>query len=463
MTPAKFSTGRVQVDKTVSELRAMGKAARAKVSFEDLGRFQPTGRDSRPMMDQVRRMLIPELLPERTRRMGASPFAFFRGTAELMEADLDTQLNTGILTFTCGDAHIGNFGFYASPERRLLFDLNDFDEAGIAPWEWDLKRLLVSVVLAGRANGFKEKKLKECLPEVANSYRKSIKKMFDQTTLDRFYPLNDVEKLIQASALDQDNYQLLMNIINHANKRDSEQVVRKFTTLDQRGGLCFRENAPRTTHVSDDFTQNVSAYFGAYRATLRPDVNLLLSQYHITDVVRHSVGVGSFGSRCYLILLTAIDGSHLVLQVKEALPTRRRGSQRSTRLTAAFEQTEGQRIVDSQKILQSASDSFLGYFSGKQRSFYVRQFRDMKESVDLTQLDWDQFQTYARTCAWTLAIAHAQSPTAAMIRGYIGGGGKTLDAQLANFAFAYADQVAADYTAFCDYRLSDQDQPVTTN
>lgn len=454
MTPAKFSTGRVQVNKTIAELREMGKAARNKVTFEELGQFTPTGRDSQQMMDQVRQLLIPELLPQRTKLMGASAFAFFRGTAELMEADLDQQPNSGIKTFTCGDAHIGNFGFYASPERRLLFDLNDFDEAGINPWEWDLKRLLVSVLLAAQANDFKEKKIKEFLPKVVASYRKSIKQMFEQTTLNRFYPTSDVEQIIQASALDADSSKLLMNLINHANKRDSEQVVRKFTTLDVRGGLCFRENAPRTTHVDDDFTTHVNDYFTAYRQTLRPDVNLLLSQYHITDVVRHSVGVGSFGSRCYLILLTAIDGSHLVLQVKEALPTRRQGSQQATRITADFERTEGQRIVDSQKILQSASDVFLGYFAGSERSFYVRQFRDMKESVNLAQLDWDQFQTYANTCAWTLAMAHSQSPTAAMIRGYIGSG-KTFDNQLAAFAWAYAKQVQADYTAFCQYRLAD--------
>lgn len=453
MTPAKFSTGRVQVNKTIAELREMGKEARNKVPFEKLGTFQPADRDSQAMMDQVRRLLIPELLPQRTRLMGASAFAFFRGTAELMEADLATQPDSTIKTFTCGDAHIGNFGLYASPERRLLFDLNDFDEAGINPWEWDLKRLLVSVILAAQANGIKDKKIKTSLPAVVASYRQSMKEMFERTTLDRFYPTHDVEKIIQASALDENSSKLLINLINHANKRDSEQVVRKFTTLDVRGNLCFRENAPKTTHVSDDFTQHVGAYFSAYRQTLRPDVNLLLSQYHITDVVRHSVGVGSFGSRCYLLLLTSIDGSHLVLQVKEALPTRRQGSQKTTHITADFEQTEGQRIVDSQKILQSASDTFLGYFAGSERSFYVRQFRDMKESVNLTQLDFDQLQTYANTCAWTLAMAHAQSPTAAMIRGYLGNG-KTFDTQLAAFAWSYAEQVQRDYTAFCDYRLA---------
>lgn len=453
MTPAKFSTGKVQVNKTVAELRELGKAKRAEVPVERLGEFTPTGRDSRAMMDQVRQLLIPELLDQRTQRMGASAFAFFRGTAELMEADLAHQPDSGILTFTCGDAHIGNFGFYASPERRLLFDLNDFDEAGIAPWEWDLKRLVVSVLLAAQANGVKNKKIREALPQVAASYRKSIKRMFEQTTLNRFYPANDVEKLIQASSLDANSAKLLMALITHANKHDSEQVVRKFTTLDLRGGLCFRENAPKTTHVQDDFTTHVQAYFAAYRQTLRPDVNLLLSQYHITDVVRHSVGVGSFGSRCYLILLTSIDGSHLVLQVKEALPTRRRGSQLADRLTAELEQTEGQRIVDSQKILQSASDVFLGYFAGTDRSYYVRQFRDMKESVDLTQLDWNQLQTYANTCAWTLAMAHAASPTAAMIRGYVGSSGKAFDQEMANFAWAYAKQVQADYRAFCVYRL----------
>jgi len=453
MTPAAFSTGRVQVNKTIDELRRMGKAARMQVPFEQLGSYTPTDRDSNQMMDRIRQLLIPELLPERTQRMGASAFAFFRGTAELMEADLSAQPDSTIATFICGDAHIGNFGFYASPERRLLFDLNDFDEAGINPWEWDLKRLLVSVLLAGQANDFKDKKLKQLLPMVAASYRKSIKQMFEQTTLNRFYPMNEVEKLVQASALDEDSSKLLTSIVGRANKRDSEQVVRKFTTLDVRGNLCFRENAPRTTHVADDFTSHIAAYFSAYRQTLRPDVNLLLSQYHITDVVRHSVGVGSFGSRCYLVLLTSIDGSHLVLQVKEALPTRRKGSQQATHITVALEQTEGERIVDCQKILQSASDPFLGYFAGAEQSFYVRQFRDMKESIDLTQLDWDQFQTYANTCAWTLAIAHCQSPTAAMIRGYLGNG-KLFDESLAGFAWAYAEQVQKDYQSFVSYRLA---------
>ncbi|AKP64014.1 hypothetical protein FC99_GL000640 [Levilactobacillus koreensis JCM 16448] len=453
MTPAAFSTGRVQVNKTIAELRQLGKQARAKVPYEVLGTYQPVKRNSNHMMDKIRKLLIPELLPERTQRMGASAFSFFRGTAELMEADLNQQPSSTISTFICGDAHIGNFGFYASAERRLLFDLNDFDEAGINPWEWDLKRLLVSVLLAGQANGFKEKKLRQLLPKVAESYRKSIKQMFEQTTLSRFYPLNEVSKLVTASALDEDSSNLLTAIVNRANKRDSEQVVRKFTTLDVRGNLCFRENAPRTTHVDDDFTSNVDAYFAAYRQTVRPDVNLLLSQYHITDVVRHSVGVGSFGSRCYLILLTSIDGSHLVLQVKEALPTRRQGSQLATDVTVALEQTEGQRIVDCQKILQSSSDPFLGYFAGRKQSFYVRQFRDMKESIDLTQLDWDQFKTYAQTCAWTLAIAHCQSPTAAMIRGYIGSN-KEFDVAIASFAWAYAEQVQKDYAAFVAYRLA---------
>lgn len=453
MTPAAFSTGRVQVNKTIAELRQLGKGAREQVSFEQLGAYHPVERDSNLLMDRIRQLLLPELLPERTQRMGASTFSFFRGTAELMEADLRKQLNTPITTFICGDAHIGNFGFYASPERRLLFDLNDFDEAGINPWEWDLKRLLVSVLLAGEANGFKEKKLRQLLPLVAESYRKSNKQMFEQTTLARFYPLNDVDRLVKASALDNDNSQLLTTIINRANKRDSEQVVRKFTTLDVRGNLCFRENAPRTMHVDDDVTSHIAAYFAAYRQSLRPDVNLLLSQYHITDIVRHSVGVGSFGSRCYLVLLTSIDGSHLVLQVKEALPTRQVGSQAETEITVALEQTEGQRIVDCQKILQSASDPFLGYFAGQQQSFYVRQFRDMKESIDLTQLDWDQFQSYANTCAWTLAIAHCQSPTAAEIRGYIGSG-KHFDESLSTFAWSYAEQVKTDYAAFRDYRLA---------
>ena len=434
---------------TVAELIALGKARRQVTPFEKLGTFTPVKRNASDYLKHVREMLVPELLPLRRERMSASAFAFFRGSVELMDYDLDYQSSTEIPAVVCGDAHIGNFGFYASPERRLVFDLNDFDEAGVHPWEWDLRRLLVSVLLAARDSNFKPKKVEKLIQAASASYREALKRMFDQTTLDRFYRDNEVQAVLNFGGAPEDTADLIASLVKKAQKRNSEQVVRKFTVTNSRGERQFKENAPRSVHIDRQTYQGLKAGISEYLLNVRTDVALLLSQYEVTDIIRHSVGVGSFGSLCYLVLLTSTDGSHMVLQIKEALPTRKVGSQSRPALTAAMELTEGQRIVSSQRILQATSDAFLGYFQMENKSFYVRQFRDMKESIDISTLDWGQFQAYANTCAMILAKAHAQSPTAAMIRGYVGNSAK-FDEAMAKWATAYVEQVDNDYQDFLD-------------
>jgi len=327
--------------------------------------------------------------------------------------------------------------------------LNDFDEAGVHPWEWDLRRLLVSVILAARNSDFKPKKVDALVHEASASYREAIKRMFNQTTLERFYRDNEVQSVLNFGGEPADTADFIADLVKKATKRNSEQVVRKFTWTNSQGERQFKDNAPRSVHIDKKTYQALKQGITQYLQTVRTDVALLLSQYEVTDIIRHSVGVGSFGSLCYLVLLTSTDGSHMVLQIKEALPTRKVGSQSRQALTAAMELTEGQRIVSSQRILQSTSDVFLGYFQMADKSFYVRQFRDMKESIDIPTLSWGQFQAYANTCAMILAQAHAQSPTAAMIRGYIGSSTKFDDA-MANWAETYVTQVEKDYQTFLE-------------
>lgn len=451
MSVKPFDFSQLFVQQPLAQQKKFGKKLRTAYPFEKLGHYIAVNRDSTQLMDEVRSILIPELLPERTQRMGQSSFTFFRGTAELMEYDLAHQDNSPIHTVSCGDAHIGNFGFFGSPERQLLFDLNDFDEAGINPFEWDVKRLAVSTLLAGREHQFENEKLTLLVKELGETYRKSLQDMFEKTALNRFYPVNSVENILNTIPSKEMHTKKLSKFLAKAGKRDSEQVVRKFTTTDADGQILFKENPPRTRHVKDRVTKHMAKYLVQYRQSLSPDVSLMLSQYNVTDVVRHSVGVGSFGSLCYLLLLTGTDDSHLVLQIKEALPHRQLANQLEEE-NVQYEQNEGKRIVDCQKILQSASDPFLGYFATEKKSFYVRQFRDMKASIELSELDWDQFDAYAKTCAWVLGIAHAQSPTAGVVLGYTGHSDK-FDTAIQSWTTAYVKQVDEDFTAFKHYRL----------
>ncbi|MCX2455477.1 DUF2252 domain-containing protein [Lacticaseibacillus nasuensis] len=430
----------------VAALRATGKAQRKTVPIAQLATPPSRPRDAVAFIAAIERRLIPELLPQRHAKMLASPAAFFRGTAELMAYDLSHGSQSGIRVLTDGDAHLQNFGFYASPERNLLFDLNDFDEAAPNSFEFDVKRLLTSTYLLGASAHYDEAEMDALVQDAAKTYRKTLKHAFKQPALTRFYASTNVDTLMQGLP-GPDNAALIAQIKHKAEKRDHESVVKKYTVTTASGQLRFKDSAPTTVHVAADTEVALMQALVRYQQTTRPDTALLLSQYRVTDIVRHSVGIGSFGTNCYLVLLTGLGDSHLVLQVKEALPRRRElGPDRLT-ITQQLEASEGQRIIAATQILQKASDPFLGWFNLGDKSFYVRQFRDMKESIDVTELSQPQFSAYARLCSYLLALAHAQSPLGAVAAGYLN---KAFDEAVQTWAKAYLHQVVADFAAFAE-------------
>lgn len=449
-----FNLQELRVTKSQAELVDRGKRLQKKFPVAKLAEYVPVDRDPLALINSTESRMIPALLPLRNQRMAASPFSFYRGTAELMENDLADQASSGINVVISGDAHINNYGFYASPERKLLFDLNDFDESRIGHWEDDLRRLLVSVYLAGDQNGISAKDLLVILREVAKTYRHGIRYANALSLPERFYFSYEIHDMI--NAIHQINIEntaqintILAEILKKSPKRNSAQVVKKLTVPDVNGQLHFIEQAPRASRVDQATYHNLVTGYREYRQHAREDVQVYLANFNLTDAIRYSVGVGSFGTRCYLLLLTGNDGSHLVLQIKEALPLRATladvSADPATRLAQGL--SAGRRIVTAQRTLQSASDPFLSATQFANRSYYVRQFRDMKESIDVTKLDQESFLTYGETCAFLLAIAHFQSPTAPLIAGYLHHQ-KALDAGMADWAVQYAGQVLRDYHRF---------------
>ncbi len=428
-------------------LRARGEKLREENPYSTLGQFNRLKRDPLKFIKKSENLLIPELLDLRNKKMVANPFAFFRGTAELMATDLRKQEHSGIPVILCGDAHINNYGFFASAEGQLLFDLNDFDESHIGNFEDDLKRLLVSVDLAGDLHNFGSSRLLDLMEKVSRAYRKGVKYAYKLSLLKRFYFISDVRTLFTKFVSLENSRELLTPVLKKARRNNSERAVKKYTTTNAQGDMRFTDNAPTSVHISAKNYRVIEDGFKQYRSSVRPDVNAVLAQYKIVDIIRHSVGVGSFGTRCYLILLVGNDGSHLVLQVKEALPVHDAFIPKTIDLSLHQQIGEGQRIVASQKILQTASDPFLGSFQSEKRAFYIRQYRNMKGSVDISQLDWDNFKIYTQTCGFLLAMAHFKSPTGPMIRGYLKKG-KDFDKNVSDWSMAYSDQVQSDYDAF---------------
>ena len=444
---AKFDIEQIMVDAPVDALIKRGRDQAIQMAPKKLARLVPVARDPWKQIQKVENKLLKELLPLRHKKMAADIFSFYRGTAELMAGDLKQQINTGIPVLACGDAHLGNFGFYASPERQLIFDLNDFDEAHIGHWENDLRRLLVSVKLAGILNDFESDSLDHLVKSAVKSYCEGIEYAMSSNTLDRFNFASNIDNLDEHLMGFSDLDEMIDAVTKQATKRTSAQVIKKYTTKKTTGELHFVEDAPQTVHIDEKTYAQLVAGYEEYRRTVADDVALLLTQYHLTDIARHSVGVGSFGTRCYLLLLTANDGSHLVLQIKEALPVRDAFIPETADLELHQELSEGQRIIAAQKILQTASDAFIGYFNTGKRSYYVRQFRDMKASVKLNELSWKWYKKYVKTTSFLLAVAHSQSPTAPMIKGYLDNCDGLPEA-LANWTMQYAEQVKTDYQRF---------------
>ncbi|KRN59008.1 DUF2252 domain-containing protein [Limosilactobacillus secaliphilus] len=448
-----FDLKKIQVRHTKAEFVKMGQAAQAKVSSKALATYHDVQRDPLQYIQYTESKMIQELLPLRHGRMMVNPFTFYRGTAELMEEDLKHQSQSQVLTILCGDAHVNNFGFYASPERQLLFGLNDFDEARIGNWESDLKRLLVSVELAGQLNGFSQANLTDLIQQITKTYRHAIKRSNRQSLSQIYYfqfQYQNMVDIVKEMGDDHSAEQLakiLQKILTKSQRSNSEQIVKKMCVADENGHLRFKDNEPRARHVGAVRYQEILSGYRKYRDNAREDIRIFLANFGVEDIIRYSVGVGSFGTRCYLLLLTGNDGSHLVLQIKEALPLRYNLLAMPVNAAIASGPRSGRRIVTAQRTLQSSSDPFLAATSFAGRSYYVRQFRDMKESIDVLKLDFESYTLYCETCALLLATAHYRTPIAPMIRGYLKQQ-KALDKGLAQWALAYTKQVEKDYDCF---------------
>ena len=440
--------GQVRPIETAASQRARGKAARLETPRTAHAVLTPVDRDPVALIEAQNDGRLQDLVPLRRERMSASPFTFYRGSAGLMAHDLARQTVTGVHVVICGDAHLSNFGLYASPERRLVFDVNDFDEAAPGPWEWDVKRLVTSVVLGATELGLRPRAVRGAALACATAYRESLGRLVAMDTLERFYVRADEEAI--AGALRKKSRAAFQAVSTKARSRTSVDAVVRMTESGPEGRVRFREQPPVLTHVEAELEQQVEALFERYRETVRPDVALLLSKFALTDIARRVVGVGSVGTRCYVLVLTGVSGDHLILQVKEAVPSVvavESTPNGTTPRSVPPDAPQGQRVVANQQILQAVSDPFLGHLQANHRDYYVRQFRDMKGSLEISRMDHAQFTEYVMACARLLARAHGQSPLVDWVAGYLGGSAE-FDEAVVDWSFAYAEQVAADYAAF---------------
>jgi hypothetical protein len=397
---------------------------------------------------------IPDLVPIRYGRMAASPFAFFRGAAAVMAADLAHEERSGLDVQLCGDAHLSNFGGFASPERDLIFDVNDFDETIPGPFEWDLKRLAASLEIAARSRQFDRSVCASIVAQGACSYREAMREFAAMRDLDIWYSRLDSAAITdrwgaQASRTLTDNFQ---KRIAKAQSKDHLAALAKLT-VEVDGALRFVDNPPLMVPAEELFTdvyskQTMGSLYDAlsqYRRTLSGDRQRLLEKYQFVDLARKVVGVGSVGSRCWVALFTGRDnGDPLFLQVKEA-----EAAVGEPFLGRSEYPHHGQRVVEGQRLMQGASDIFLGWDSfrgedGAARDFYLRQLWDWKLSVDVESMAADSLGIYAQVCGWTLARAHARSGDPIAMGSYLGGGDR-FDRAMGEFASTYADQNERDF------------------
>ncbi|MFF4355328.1 DUF2252 domain-containing protein [Streptomyces sp. NPDC001604] len=420
-----------------------GKAARRRVARSaHAGWVPPVDRaDPVAVLERQGRDRLPELLPIRYGRMAASPFAFLRGSAAVMAADLASRPHTGLTVQLCGDAHLLNFGLYASPERALLFDLNDFDETFPGPFEWDVERLAASVAVAGRANGHAEAKVRRATLEAVAAYRIAMRRLARRGELAVWYERIDADSLLPLVRSAGRRRQVASSL-TRARRRTSLQALGKLTeVVDGRRRIIHDPPLLEPTGASD--MASLRKIFSDYRSTLSEERRLLLDRYRFVDAARKVVGVGSVGLRCFVVLLTGRDHSDpLFLQIKEA-----RRSVWEEHLPHGPYVHPGHRVVAGQRLLQAGSDIFLGWMSGPQgRAFYWRQLRDMKGSADVAGMSPADLLGYARLCGTALARAHARSGDRIAIAAYLGGA-DTFEQAVADFALAYADQTAKDHAA----------------
>ena len=383
---------------------------------------------------------IPELIPIRYSRMLASPFTFLRGSALIMAVDLATTPTTGIQVQACGDCHLLNFGGFATPERNLIFDLNDFDETLLAPWEWDVKRLVTSIFVAGKDISLSDGDCYGAALAGARAYRLSIAEYAKMRTLDVWYARFDAQMLID-HAPDAETQQYWLQMKNKAYMRTLEQAFEQLTEVVN-GQRRFIDTPPLLYHPPnhDEYLEEIGVLFEQYRDTLQYDRQFLLDRYRLVDVAIKVVGVGSVGTHCGVALLLADDDDPLLLQYKEARP-----SVLEPYINHSVYAHNGQRIVNGQRMMQAASDIFLGWTSNQLgQDFYFRRLRDMKSSIKLKGMSARSLSDYAEICGSALARAHARSGDRASISGYLGTN-DTFDKAIADFAVTYAYQVECDY------------------
>jgi uncharacterized protein (DUF2252 family) len=392
---------------------------------------------------------LEELMPIRYARMMASPFAFLRGSAVVMANDLAGTPKTGIRAQLCGDAHLLNFGAYASPERTLLFDLNDFDETLPGPWEWDVKRLAASFVVAGRDNGFDAADCREAAQASVGSYRQRMSEFSEMGELEVWYTRigeEEIKGLLTEARAGKKTSKKLSKNVQKARGRDSPQALSKLTRVVD-GSRRIIDDPPLLVRIpeGDEIRAQVYAILESYKRTLQEDRRHLLERYDFVDAARKVVGVGSVGTRAYVVLLEGRDQDDpLFLQVKEA-----GASVLERYLESNAYEHHGHRVVAGQRLMQAASDIFLGWFRGTEgRDFYWRQLKDMKGSAKVESMSANELALYAGICGWALARAHARSGDRVQIAGYLGKS-ERFDVAIADFAVAYADQTERDHAALC--------------
>ena len=459
---------------TTDERRERGRQARKQAPRSSHGDWSPAADRPDPIeilaaQDATR---LEFLVPIRHNRMGASAFTFYRGTASIMAHDLVGTPDSGIQAQLCGDAHLSNFGGFASPERTLVFDVNDFDETLPGPWEWDLKRLAASLVLAGRSIGLSRKETRNVVAESTRRYRDGMRKMAAETNLDVWYtqiPSSEIRGLISGKS----RQEKFDKNVKKAHGRNSLRSLRKLTeTVD--GRLRIRSDPPLLIPLRDmkkQFPdqadeQVVLASFEEYRSTVSPELNTLLDRYEFVDLALKVVGVGSVGTRCFAALFIGRDEQDpLFLQVKEA-----ESAVLESVLAKSRYAKHGRRVVEGQRLMQTSSDMFLGWSSGAKSGtqFYWRQLKDMKSSADVESMDKKGLNGYAGICGFTLARAHARSGDSVAIAEYLGKSDTFVDA-ITRFAETYANQAEADYAVFREAidsgRLSSEapeDSPVSS-
>jgi uncharacterized protein (DUF2252 family) len=441
---------------TTAESKDAGKRAREACPRSALGSWEPAAARGDPVevlkrQDETR---VPELVPIRHERMSASAFTFYRGAAAIMAGDLASGPRTGLDVQLCGDAHLSNFGVFAAPDRRLIFDINDFDETHPGPFEWDVKRLVASFAIGGRDLGFGEKDRRAAVLEAAREYRTEMRRLAGMRTIDVWYERLDLDAIERYRS--QLSGKAARNYDQAVAKAERKNSLRAFTKLTERvdGKLRIVSDPPLIVPVEEiageegpELEQTLLKLLAAYRRTLDGDVRHLVDGYSYVHAARKVVGVGSVGTRAWIVLLLGRDAEDpLFLQVKEAETSVLEGFAGRSRFKQA-----GRRVVEGQRLMQAASDIFLGWLTaegpdGVSRDFYVRQLWDGKGSAAIESMDPERMRIYGRLCGWTLARAHARSGDRVAIASYLGKG-TGFDGAMGDFAEAYAEQNERDFAA----------------